>query len=461
MNKNSPTAAFKNKGLIPVTPLEAWISRKIHGTPGLPLTREDIARYQIKRVNETIERVKRDSRFYREHLKHIPDNPIKHLSDMATLPFTTFEDISNDPMAFSCVSQTKISRVTSVPTSGTTGGQKRIFFTPEDQEATTDFFHHGMANLADLGDRVLILLPGELPGSVGDLLFAALARLGAQGYKYGFVDDPERVIAAMDEYDVNVLVGVPVQVLSLVRGCKVKPKRRVKSVLLTTDYVPAATLRAVEEAWGCRVFNHYGATEMGLGGGVQCKAFRGYHLREADMLFEIVDPDTGEIVPDNEYGEVVFTSLTAVGTPFVRYRTGDISRIIKKPCPCGTVLKTLDIVSGRTAGRHALPTGHIMMRDFDEALFALDDVLDFEVNLYGRHENTVIDIGLKLAPDAEGMEPVYAALYGIKPVKEGLSKGSVSLGLHTAHSIKRNGAAKRIIYDRRESSMKAPEGVKT
>ncbi len=454
--------AFKNKGLIPVTPLEGWISRRIHGTSGPPLTREDITRYQIKRVNETIERVKRHSRFYRERLKHIPDNPIKHLGDIAMLPFTTFEDIANDPMAFSCVSQTKISRVTSIPTSGTTGGQKRIFFTPEDQEATTDFFHHGMANLADLGDRVLILLPGELPGSVGDLLSAALARLGAHGYKYGFVDDPERVIAAINEYDANVLVGVPVQVLSLVRGCKAKPKRRIKSVLLTTDYVPAAISRAVEEAWGCRVFNHYGATEMGLGGGVQCKAFCGYHLREADMLFEIVDPDTGEIVPDNEYGEVVFTSLTALGTPFVRYRTGDISRIIKEPCPCGTVLKTLDIVSGRIAGRHALPGGHVMMRDFDEALFALDNVLDFEVNLIGRHEDAIIDIGLKLTPNTEDMEPVYEALYGIKPVKDGICVGNVNLSLHAIDSIKRNGAAKRIIFDRRESAVKKrPEGVTT
>ncbi len=78
-----------------------------------------------------------------------------------------------------------------------------------------------------------------------------------------------------------------------------------RTILLSTDYVPAAIVDVLENIWGCKVFNHYGTTEMGLGGGVECEAYRGYHLHEADMLFEIVNPETGEPVPDGEYGEVV------------------------------------------------------------------------------------------------------------------------------------------------------------
>ncbi len=114
------------------------------------------------------------------------------------------------------------------------------------------------------------------------------------------------------------VVGVPVQVLSLVRAVAQKlPRPHLKSVLLTMDHVPDAIVQAVEAAWGGTVYNHYGMTEMGLGGGVECAARQGYHLREADMYFEIVDPETGDPLPDGQYGELVFTTLTRQGMPLI------------------------------------------------------------------------------------------------------------------------------------------------
>ena len=94
---------------------------------------------------------------------------------------------------------------------------------------------------------------------------------------------------------------------------------RLKSVLLTTDYVPEAIVEFVERLWRCTVYNHYGMTEMGLGGGVECQARRGYHLREADLYFEIVNPQTEMPVVEGETGEVVFTTLTRRGMPLIRY----------------------------------------------------------------------------------------------------------------------------------------------
>lgn len=90
---------------------------------------------------------------------------------------------------------------------------------------------------------------------------------------------------------IDALVGIPVQILSLARSDAAirNPVPRVRSVLLTTDHVPEAVRRAVESAWPCRMFNHYGMTEMRLGGGVECEAREGYHLREADLYIEIVD----------------------------------------------------------------------------------------------------------------------------------------------------------------------------
>jgi len=123
-------------------------------------------------------------------------------------------------------------------------------------------------------------------------------------------------------------------------------------------------------------------TEMGLGGGVECRARRGLHLREVDMYFEVVDPATGAPLADGETGEVVFTTLTRRGMPLIRYRTGDAGRFIPGDCPCGTALKTLASITGRIADRVALSAGAVLtLADLDEALFALEGVLDFTVTL--------------------------------------------------------------------------------
>jgi phenylacetate-coenzyme A ligase PaaK-like adenylate-forming protein len=113
-------------------------------------------------------------------------------------------------------------------------------------------------------------------------------------------------------------------------------------------------------------------TETGLGGGVDCRSHGGYHLREADLYFEIIDPDTGEAVPDGEYGEVVFTTLTRRGMPLIRYRTGDISRFIPGYCGCGTVLRKMDYIRGRISGNIKISDVHYLnLSKLDEKIFSM------------------------------------------------------------------------------------------
>jgi len=271
--------------------------------------------------------------------------------------------------------------------SGTTGNPKRICFTRDDQELTIDFFRVGMATFTEPGDRVLILLPGERPGSVGDLLALALDRLGARPLKHGLVRDVNETLAVMRREGVDCLVGVPTQVLAL---AIYEPGLKLKNALLATDHVPNAIVRTVEAAWECTVYNHYGMTEMGLGGGVECAVRRGYHLCEADLLFEIVNRDTGAPVADGVPGEVVFTSLTRRGMPLIRYRTGDISRFLPGPCPCGTNLKTLARVTHRADG--AIPIGEhaLTMADLDEVLFTVPGVLNFSATVARTGQDTLL-----------------------------------------------------------------------
>lgn len=362
---------------LPVTPLAAWIAGKIQA-PGSRLCQEELRTYQLARLNETLRWTRQRSPFYRDRLAGL-GNLLTSLEQVAGLPFTVPADVSQQGLRLLCVSQSEISRVVTLDTSGTAGQPKRLYFTREDQELTIDFFRCGMSTLAGPGDRVLVLLPGERPGSVGELLRRSLERLGAEPVPYGLVDSLPAVLDVIQRERITCLAGIPVQAAALARywekhGGGWAPRR----ALLSTDYVSAAVVRELKRIWRCEVFRHYGMTEMGLGGGIECAAHAGYHLREADLYVEVIDPGTGLPLPDGEYGEVVFTTLTRRGMPLIRYRTGDISRFATEPCPCGAGLRLLERIRSRCDGQLRLGGNReLSMADLDETLLPLPGIVDF------------------------------------------------------------------------------------
>lgn len=368
-------------GKLPTTPLEAWIKAKT-GMTGEHMAQEQLNRYQLTQLNDTIQRAKQLSFFYRKHLADT--GTLTELADLAMYPFITPADVSEHALRMICGSQSEIIRVVTLATSGTTGNPKRVYFTADDQELTIDFFRCGMSGLVGPGDTTLILLPHEPLGSVGDLLVRGLKRIGAAPVPYGFVREVPAAVAAMCKVQATCLVGVPVQVLAMARyweaaeNCTWRPSQ----VLLSTDYVPQAIVLELNRIWQCEVHEHYGMTEMGLGGGIECSVHQGYHLREADLYVEIVDPESGRVLPDGDYGEVVFTTLTRRGMPFIRYRTGDISRILPGKCPCGSWLRRLEAVRSRKNGCVWLGEGRsLTMSELDEVLFPLAGVIDFSVEV--------------------------------------------------------------------------------
>lgn len=378
------------------TPLEAWIARRIGC--GVSLTRGALQAWQLARLRETIDLARSRSPFYRELLRDV-GGPPADLAGISRLPFTTAEDLRSRPQQFVCVSQSDIQRVVTLRSSGTTGAAKRLYFTAADIEHTLDFFAAGMSTFTRPGDRVLICLPGDLPDSVGDLLARALSRIGAHGIRHGPVRDAGATLAVMHREAATVLVGIPVQVLGLARSSRGLPLQ-VHSVLLSTDYVPGAIRSAVEAAWGCRVYNHYGMTETGLGGGVDCAARQGYHLREADLYVEIIDPHTGALQPDGEAGEIVVTTLTRTGMPLLRYRTGDCARVLAGACPCGTVLRRMAHVRGRIGRSVGLRNGRsLALCDLDEALFSVEGLLDYRAAVRQGGGACTLQLQIRAVPD--------------------------------------------------------------
>jgi len=439
------------------TPLENWIKGKIGSSATGSDLRAELDRHQLLKLRETVDYVRSHAPFYRRVFEGVRGSDLKSLEDISSLPFTTAEDIQENDLRFLCVSLDEISRVVTLNTSGTTAQAKRVHFTEDDLELTTDLFHHGMQALVRPGRKVLILMPGEQHGSVGDLMVTALKRMDVQGIPHGIVRDEAKVIAEIAGKGIDCIIGIPVQVLGLVRhrDAAAIPKGLVRSVLLSADYVPAAIVREIEAAWGCAVFNHYGMTEMGLGAAVDCAALTGYHIREADLFFEIVDPDSGLPVPDGVPGEVVFTTLTRKGMPLVRYRTGDLSRFIPEPCPCGTILKRLEWVKGRLRGGVLLGGGHhLTVADLDEALFPLPDLLNFRIEV--KRGETLDFLHATLYTGEHSGDPLRRealhVIEGIPAVREAVADGGLRLApiaLSNENWLS-TGSIKRKIIDSRE-----------
>jgi phenylacetate-coenzyme A ligase PaaK-like adenylate-forming protein len=336
--------------------LDSWIRKKIGAPKGAPLSRNELENYQLRALNKTLSHTKLNSAYYRKNLSGC--NALTELRDIEKLPFTTTEDISLRPEDFLCVPASKVSRIVTLETSGTTGAPKRIYFTEDDQELMIDFIANGMKPMVSEGETFLVLMPCEKTGSVGDLVRIGLERFGVSVIPYGLLPfdgnaDAEILDLIRDKNVLSMLATASAArrlALAAARAnqtANAASAPRLRSVLLSAEYVSNEAVNDIEKVFGCKVFEHYGMTEMGLGGAVSCGVGEGYHVREADLIFEVIDPDTGTVVPDGESGEIVFTTLTREAMPLIRYRTGDFGRWITEPCSCGSVLKRLSRVGDR------------------------------------------------------------------------------------------------------------------
>lgn len=329
------------------TPLDAWVKAKVGMSPASALTRSALAAYQLKRLRTTLDYVLQRSPFYRRHFSDFDPDALQNLNDLAKLPPTTSDDLRRDPLAFLCISQSAVERVVTLPSRSPQDPPKRLFFSAADLELAVDFFQHGFAVGVGRQQRMLVLMPCRNPHSVGDLLARGLARLSAVPVVHGPMQDPSETVETILREDIDCVVGPPAQILALSRhwGRIRVPGGQIKSIWLGTQNMLRADVEEIGEAWGCPVFQHWGAAVMCPGGGVQCAIRDGYHLREADLIIEIVDPLTALPARDGNHGEVMVTTLTREAMPLVRYRTGHWAAVMTAPCPCGSELRRLTSVA--------------------------------------------------------------------------------------------------------------------
>ncbi|WP_419786655.1 DVU_1553 family AMP-dependent CoA ligase [Pseudodesulfovibrio sp.] len=402
--------------------LDRCLARRMGRDDKSPVSDKELRSWQRDHLARIVAHAKANSPFYARHLADADPTAIHSFEDFAKLPFLMPEDVGRAPEQLLCVSQDEIARVVTLTSSGTTGEPKRIFHTAEDLEATTDFFSWGMSRMVTPGKTVMVLMPDDRPGGVARLLGEALKRFGVRAVAHGVMHDAEQALYHCLEEDVCCIIGSPahVNLLAMAAASRSFSGWSPRAVLLCWDSIPDAVVHNCERALGCEVFRHWGMIETCLGGGVECSPGSGLHLREADIYLEVVHPVTGALLPDGEVGELVLTTPLRMGMPFIRYRTGDLGRLIPGECWCGSPLRRLD----PHVRRACVDADGVILEELNEALYAVDGLGDFAAALdNGKLSVRYCGLGSRLE------EKVRSALETVPSVRHSLTSGNMALDL--------------------------------
>lgn len=345
-----------------VTNLEALIMEREEVKS---LKRADIEEIQLRKLNEVLEKVQRRKGFY----SHLPPK-LSALDELETLPFTSPQDLRNNSAAMLLLSQSKVERVLTERSSGTTGEPKRLYYTAEDLENTVRLFMAGLGEFVFCGSVTYIAMPFSGPNGLGELIAQAVERLGGRAVKAGPFLSLSQIREILQREKPDTYVGMPVNLLFILRSLG---KMSLRRALISGDASPDSVEKGCEEILGTRLFPHYGSREMALGGAITCQAHQGMHLRENHVIAEIVD-EKGRRVPNGQWGELVITTIGMEAMPLIRYKTGDYTRILPCKCPCGSEILRLDKI-------RRMDHGDIFR--LEEELFALPPMCDFTAERTG------------------------------------------------------------------------------
>lgn len=317
------------------------------------MAREDLEQLQLERLQSTLNRVSRNVPFYREKFEEMDIDPYDFagLEDVQRLPFTTKQDIrDNYPYGLFAVPLREVVRLQS--SSGTTGKPTVVGYTSSDVRKWSSLAARVLtAAGVSRHDVVQIALGyGLFTGGFGFHYGAELAGASVIPSSSG---NTRRQVMIMQDYKTTALVSTPSYALHL---ADVMDEMGVNANSLDLRYglfgaEPwSEAMRAeIEDRLKVQATDNYGVSEiMGPGVSGECLERQGLHVNEDHFLVEIVDPKTGKALPAGATGELVVTSLTKEAFPVIRFRTGDLTRLIDEPCACGRTLRRMGRVVGRS-----------------------------------------------------------------------------------------------------------------
>lgn len=314
--------------------------------------RSDVEKIQLERLKYTVAHAYDNVAMYREKMQEAGVKPsdIQTLKDISKIPLTTKQDMRTQyPFKLMAVPMKEVVRIHA--SSGTTGQPITAGYTRSD----LDMWSECIARLATAG--------GVTDEDIAQISFGYSLFTGAFGLHGGLEKigttiipissgNTERQINIMRDFGSTVLIATPSYGLYLAEtadkmGCL--DNLKLKIGLFGSEASTEEMRAELESRFRATVTENYGLTElMGPGVSGECLHKTGMHINEDCFLAEIVDPDTGEVLPMGEQGELVLTTLAKQAQPVLRYRTRDITRLIEEPCLCGRTQMRMAKIKGRS-----------------------------------------------------------------------------------------------------------------
>jgi phenylacetate-CoA ligase len=344
------------------------------------LPRVGLESIQLRRLQHLVARVYRTVEPYRRKMDEAGVKPddIKTLADLTKLPFTVKDDLrDNYPFGLFTVPLDEVVRVHA--SSGTTGKPTVVGYTAKDIQTWSGVMARALCCAgANKGDMVHNAYGyGLFTGGLG--AHYGIERLGATVIPVSG-GNSKRQINIMKDFGSTVLLSTPSYALNLAEAMDalgVDPKSLSLRVGIFGAEPWSENMREeVERKLNLKATDIYGLSEvMGPGVAQEClHTTRGMHICEDHFLPEIIDPETGEVLPPGEKGELVFTTLTKEAFPIIRYRTKDISRLFYEPCECGRTLVRMEKVTGRTDDMLIIRGVNVFPSQVEHVLMGVDGV---------------------------------------------------------------------------------------
>ena len=316
------------------------------------MSSEDMKKLQSEKLVKQVKHIYDNVPYYRAKMerKGVTPDDIHGIEDLHKLPFITKDDLRDQyPKGFLAVDQSKCVRIQS--TSGTTGRRVVAFYTQHDVDLWEDCCARAIMAVGGTEEDVVQV-------AYGYGLFTGGAGMHGGSHKVGCLTLPmssgntDRQLQFMTDLGATILCCTPSYAAYLAESVNerdLRDKIKLKAGIFGAEAWSEEMRRDIEKQLGIKAYDIYGLTEItGPGVSFECEEQTGMHVNEDHFIPEIIDPNTGEVLPDGTKGELVFTSITKEAFPLLRYRTRDICVLSRKKCSCGRTLIKMAKPMGRS-----------------------------------------------------------------------------------------------------------------
>ena len=342
------------------------------------MDRDTLHELQSARLRKIVEHVYYGNEYYRNKMQEVGLEPtdINGIEDLSRLPFTTYEDLRETyPFGMKSVPLSQCVRLQS--SSGTTGKPKIALYTRKDIDIWSEGVARSMA-MAGVTNEDIVLVSygyGLFTGGLGAHYGAE--KLGALVIPMG-TGNTKKLIDMLIDTQATVICCTPSYLLHIAE--ELEKQGRVGDIALRCSINGAEPWsdemrEQIEKRLNIKAYDIYGLTEIsGPGVATDCDFHKGLHIWEDHFLPEVIDPNTGEQLPEGSEGELVITCLTKEGQPLIRYRTRDITRLEYEKCECGRTMARIQRFKGRSDDMLIIKGVNVFPSQVEAALLNVDGV---------------------------------------------------------------------------------------